>query len=161
MKDTIIEVMEQIKRSIRGFALISITLLFVTFLISQILFPAFSIYPSAENEIIIPIGQIAIALIISLFLLIASSTPTTVIFTGLVFGGSVSNFIESQFFNPVKDYIYVISTGDLYCNVADLAIVAGILMFIIMGICNWIRSGSPLIITLIKPNPTGKTGTVS
>jgi len=150
-----------IKRSLRGFLLISGAIFLITFLISQIIFPGLGLSPDAENEIVLPTGQILLALAVSIFMLFLSSTPAMVLFTGLVFGGSVSNFIESNFFGPVKDYIYVFSTGDLYCNVADLAIVYGVALFVVTGLYRWIKSGAPLKITLISARKDPKAGIIS
>ncbi len=130
---------EKITRSLRGTLLISATIFIVAMFISQILFPVTSLDPVVENGASLsPFNYIATILLVG-FILVASSTPLTVLFTGLLLGGASANYIEHLVFGPVDDYIYVPFSGDLYCNIADVAILSGIIVCALTMIFNQIK----------------------
>lgn len=128
--------------------LVALAIFIPAMLISQVLFPLTSLEPSFENDRTLYFLHYLSVIVFVVIVLMISSTTLMTIFTGLGFGGASSNYIEHLIFGPVDDYIPTIN--NFYINLADVAIITGVLLALFSLIYNKLNYGYFLKITLVK-----------
>lgn len=59
-----------------------------------------------------------------------SKHPLFLVTLSIMIGGVIGNFIDRLFFGVVRDFVYIVPMG-FVCNVADIAITAACVMFVV------------------------------
>lgn len=129
---------ERAKRTLRGAALVFCLLLGLALFVSHVLIGNDApVYNEADP---FSFWWSVVILSSAALLAIFSPGPPMVWLLGLTAGGALVNALDRKLMGPVADYIAVPWSEGMYCNIADVAIVLGLVLFLLFWALRFSRS---------------------